>query len=142
MFLALIEDADILSGWNSDGYDIPYTINRIIKSNGQATRHAVCVLWDQMPIPKSYERYGKEQHGYTICGRVHLDYLDLYRKYNYEERHSYRLDYIGEMEVGEKKVAYEGSLDKLYKYDYEKFLEYNIQDVMLLHKLDEKTTVY
>ena len=137
MFLVLIEDADILSGWNSDGYDIPYTINRIIKTMGRQETRRMC-LWDQLPREKVYERYGKEQHGYTICGRVHLDYLDLYRKYNYEERHSYRLDFIGEMEVGEKKVAYEGSLDKLYKYDYEKFLEYNIQDVMLLDKLDQK----
>ena len=64
--------------------------------------------------------------------------MQLYRKYNYEERHSYRLDYIGEMEVGEKKVVYEGSLDRLYNHDFEKFLEYNIQDVMLLDKLDKK----
>ena len=64
--------------------------------------------------------------------------MQLYRKYNYEERHSYRLDYIGEMEVGEKKVVGEGSLDRLYNYDSKKPLEYNIQDVMLLDKLDKK----
>ena len=64
--------------------------------------------------------------------------MQLYPKFNYEERHSYRLDYIGEMELGEKKVAYEGSLDRLYNHDFAKFLEYNIQDVMLIANMDKK----
>ena len=136
-FLNLIEDADILSGWNSEGYDIPYTINRIIKVMSRADTRRLC-LWNQLPKERIYEAYGKEQQTYDLIGRVHLDYMQLYMKYNYEERHSYRLDYIGEMEVGEKKVVYEGSLDRLYNHDFEKFLEYNIQDVMLLHKLDTK----
>jgi DNA polymerase elongation subunit (family B) len=136
-FLDVIDDADILSGWNSEGYDIPYTINRIIKSMGRQETRRMC-LWDQLPELKEYEKFGKEQKSYTLTGRVHLDYLELYRKYNYEERHSYKLDFIGEMEVGEKKVEYEGSLDRLYNHDFEKFLEYNIQDTMLLHKLDRK----
>jgi len=136
-FLTLIEDADILSGWNSEGYDIPYTINRIIKVMGKGETRRMC-LWDQFPRERTYEAFGAERQSYDILGRVHLDYMQLYRKYNYEERHSYRLDYIGEMEVGEKKVAYEGSLDKLYNHDFKKFLEYNIQDVMLLDKLDKK----
>ena len=136
-FLQVIDDADILSGWNSEGYDIPYTTNRIIKVLGKSETRRLC-LWDQYPKERIYENYGKETQTYDLVGRVHLDYMQLYRQYNYEERHSYRLDYIGEMEVGEKKVAYEGSLDKLYNHDFEKFLEYNIQDVMLLDKLDKK----
>jgi len=136
-FLQVIDDADILSGWNSEGYDIPYTTNRIIKVLGKSETRKLC-LWDQFPKERIYENYGKENQTYDLVGRVHLDYMQLYRQYNYEERHSYRLDYIGEMEVGEKKVAYEGSLDKLYNHDFEKFLEYNIQDVMLLDKLDKK----
>lgn len=136
-FLDLIDDADVLSGWNSEGYDIPYTVNRIIKTLGKAQTRRLC-LWDQMPKEKEYDSHGKTQKTYSLSGRVHLDYMQLYIKYNYEERHSYRLDYIGEMEVGEKKVAYEGSLDKLYNQDFGMFLEYNIQDVMLLEKLDAK----
>ena len=136
-FLSLIEDADIMSGWNSEGYDIPYTINRIIKVIGKAETRRMC-LWDQLPRQRTYEAFGSERETYDLIGRVHLDYMQLYRKYNYEERHSYRLDYIGEMEVGEKKVAYEGSLDRLYNHDFKLFLEYNIQDVMLLDKLDKK----
>ena len=92
----------------------------------------------KLPKERKFEQYGKEVVSYDLVGRVHLDYLNLYRKYNYEERHSYRLDYIGEMEIGEKKVPYEGSLDRLYNYDFVKFLEYNIQDVMLLAKMDKK----
>ena len=137
IFLEVIADADILSGWNSEGYDIPYTVNRIIRTIGKAELRKLC-LFDQMPMKKTYEAFGAERVTYDLIGRVHLDYMQLYRKYNYEERHSYRLDYIGEMEVGEKKVAYEGSLDRLYNHDFEKFLEYNIQDVMLLDKLDKK----
>ena len=136
-FLQLIDDADILSGWNSEGYDIPYTTNRIIKVLGKSETRKLC-LWDQFPRERTYEAFGAERQTYDLIGRVHLDYMQLYRKYNYEERHSYRLDYIGEMEVGEKKVAYEGSLDRLYNHDFKLFLEYNIQDVMLLDKLDKK----
>ena len=136
-FLQVIDDADILSGWNSEGYDIPYTINRIVQVLGKSETRRLC-LWNQYPKERRYESHGSERETYDLIGRVHLDYMQLYRKYNYEERHSYRLDYIGEMEVGEKKVAYEGSLDRLYNHDFEKFLEYNIQDVMLLDKLDKK----
>jgi len=71
-------------------------------------------------------------------GRVHLDSLELYRKYTYEERHSYRLDAIGEHEIGERKTVYEGSLDQLYNQDFRTFIEYNRQDTALLDKLDRK----
>ena len=73
-----------------------------------------------------------------LIGRVHLDSLELYLKYTYEERHSYRLDAIGEVEVGENKVPYEGTFDQLYNNDFRKFIEYNIQDTALLDKLDKK----
>ena len=62
------------------------------------------MLLDKNVVKREYVKYGKDTQTYDLVGRVHLDYLELYRKYNYEERHSYRLDYIGEMEVGEKKV--------------------------------------
>jgi DNA polymerase elongation subunit (family B) len=67
-----------------------------------------------------------------------MDYLQLYKKYNYESRHSYKLDSIGEMEVGENKTQYEGTLDQLYNKDFKKFIEYNRQDTMLLVKIHNK----
>jgi len=136
-FLNLIQDADILSGWNSEGFDMPYTVNRITKVLSKDDTRRLC-LWDQYPKKREYEKYGKSAITYDIYGRVHLDSLELYRKYTYEERHTYRLDAIGEMEVGETKTVYEGTLDQLYKNDFRKFIEYNRQDCALLNKLDKK----
>jgi DNA polymerase elongation subunit (family B) len=136
-FLTLIEDADVLSGWNSEGFDIPYTVNRVTKTLSKEDTRRFC-LWDQYPKKREYEKYGKTAITYDLVGRVHLDSLELYRKYTYEERHTYRLDAIGEMEVGESKTVYEGTLDQLYNNDFRKFIEYNRQDCALLDKLDKK----
>ena len=136
-FLTLIEDSDVLSGWNSEGYDIPYTVNRTARVLSKDDTRRFC-LWGQLPKKRMYEKFGKESQTFDLVGRVHLDSLNLYRKYTYEERHSYRLDAIGEIEVGENKVAYEGTLDQLYNQDFRKFIEYNIQDTALLDKLDKK----
>lgn len=137
MFLDLIEDADVLSGWNSEGFDIPYTVNRVTKALSKEDTRRFC-LWDQFPKKRDYEKYGKAAVTYDLVGRVHLDSLELYRKYTYEERHSYRLDAIAEYELGETKTVYEGTLDQLYNNDFKKFIEYNRQDCALLNKLDNK----
>lgn len=136
-FLDLIEDADILSGWNSEGFDIPYTTMRIIKVLSKDDTRRLC-LWGQLPKQRVFERFGAEQLTFDLIGRVHLDYMQLYRKYTYEERHSYSLDAIGEYELDERKTAYEGTLDQLYNKDFPTFIEYNRQDTMLLAKLDKK----
>jgi len=136
-FLALIEDADVLSGWNSEGFDIPYTLNRIVRVLSKSHTRKLC-LWDLYPTPKKLIKYGKEQTSYNLLGRIHLDYLELYRKYTYHEMHSYSLDAIGEYELNERKIAYEGTLDQLYNQDFYKFIEYNRQDTALLDNLDKK----
>ena len=136
-FLDVIQDADVLSGWNSEGYDIPYTVNRVSRILSKDDTRRFC-LWKQLPKKREYERYGKAAETFDLVGRIHLDSLELYRKYTYEERHSYRLDAIGEMEIGENKTVYEGTLDQLYNQDFRKFIEYNRQDVALLDKLDKK----
>jgi DNA polymerase elongation subunit (family B) len=136
-FLDLMQDADVLSGWNSEGYDIPYIINRVTKVLSKEDTRRFC-LWNQHPRKRTYEKFGKESQTYDLIGRVHIDSLELYRKYNYEERHTYRLDAIGELEIGEKKTVYEGSLDALYNNDFRTFIEYNRQDTALLDKLDKK----
>ena len=136
-FLELIEDADILSGWNSEGYDIPYTVNRITRVLSKDDNRKWC-LWGQQPKKRTFERFGKDSITFDLVGRVHLDYMQLYRKYTYEERHSYTLDAIGEYELEERKVQYEGTLDQLYNQDFEKFIDYNRQDTLLLNKLDKK----
>ena len=136
-FFELIDDADVLTGWNSEGYDIPYMVNRVTRVMSKDDTRKFCLL-GQLPKPRTYERFGKEEQTYDLVGRIHLDYLQLYKKYNYESRHSYKLDAIGEMEVGENKTQYEGTLDQLYNKDWEKFLEYNRQDTMLLVKIHNK----
>ena len=136
-FLNLIDDADILSGWNSEGYDIPYTVGRITRVLSKDDTRRLC-LWGQFPKQREFERFGATNVTFDLIGRVHLDYMQLYRKYTYEERHSYSLDAIGEYELEERKTAYEGTLDQLYNKDFETFIAYNRQDTRLLAKLDRK----
>jgi DNA polymerase elongation subunit (family B) len=136
-FLELIDDADILSGWNSEGYDIPYTVQRITRVLSKDDTRKFC-LFGQYPKKRTFERFGAENITFDLVGRQHLDYMQLYRKYTYEERHSYSLDAIGEYELNERKVAYEGTLDQLYNQDFYTFIDYNRQDTLLLRKLDEK----
>jgi DNA polymerase elongation subunit (family B) len=136
-FLDLIDDADVLSGWNSEGYDIPYTINRITRVLSKNDTRRMC-LWNQFPKQRTFERFGAENLTFDLIGRVHMDYMQLYRKYTYEERHSYSLDAIGEHELGERKTQFEGTLDQLYNQNFKTFIDYNRQDTMLLAKLDKK----
>ena len=136
-FFALIEDADVITGWNSEGYDIPYCVNRVTRIMSKDDTRKFCLL-GQLPKPRTYERFGKEEQTYDLIGRIHMDYLQLYKKYNYESRHSYSLDAIGEYELGERKTQYEGSLDQLYNKDFKLFVEYNRQDTMLVYKIHNK----
>jgi DNA polymerase elongation subunit (family B) len=136
-FLQIIDDVDCLSGWNSTLFDVPYIVNRITRILGSDYTRQLC-LWDQKPRERLIPRYGKEHQSFDIVGRVHLDYLELYQKHNPQQQQSYRLDFIGEVEVGENKVAYSGTLDDLYHKDFMKFIDYSRQDVMLLVKIDEK----
>jgi hypothetical protein len=136
-FLDLIQEADVLSGWNSEGFDIPYTVNRVTKVLSKEDTRRFC-LWNQFPKKREYEKYGKTAITYDFIGRVHLDSLELYRKYTYEERHTYRLDAIAEYELGQRKTQYEGTLDQLYNNDFKTFVEYNINDCQLLDDLDKK----
>ncbi len=136
-FLDLIDDADVLSGWNSEGYDIPYTVNRVTQVLSKDDTRRFC-LWGQLPKARTFERFGKESLTFDLVGRVHMDYMQLYRKYTYEERHSYSLDAIGEYEELGSKTTYEGTLDQLYNQNFRTFIEYNRQDVVLVNKIDKK----
>jgi len=136
-FLDLIQDADVLSGWNSEGYDIPYTVQRTTRVLSRDDTRRFC-LWNQLPKQRTFERFGAENLTFDLVGRVHMDYMQLYRKYTYEERHSYSLDAIGEYEELGSKTAFEGTLDQLYNQNWKTFIEYNRQDVKLLAEIDRK----
>ena len=138
-FLDAIENIDVISGWNSTFYDIPYIVNRLIRIASADATKRLC-LWNQKPRKrKAKTKFSKkEEIVYDLVGRVHLDYLELYKKHNPQSQHSYKLDFIADIEVGERKTVYEGSLDDLYKKDFRRFIEYNRQDTMLLFKIDER----
>ncbi len=121
----------ILTGWNVEFFDIPYLFNRACRIVGQN----IAELLSPIRVVQ-WSDFGNGK--YKIAGVNVLDYLQLYRKFTFSERSSYRLDDIGKFEVGEKKVPYEGTLNDLYENDLEKFIDYNIQDVKLIKKLDEK----
>jgi DNA polymerase elongation subunit (family B) len=136
-FLDIIEDSDVITGWNSTGFDVPYLVNRITRVISKDETRRFC-LWNQLPRRREYIKFKKKSITYDTVGRIHLDYLELYQKHNPQQLHSYRLDFVGEIEVKENKTVYEGTLDDLYKKDFERFLEYNRQDVMLMVKIDAK----
>lgn len=120
----------ILSGWNIEFFDIPYLYARIKKVLGTQFANMLS------PIGKVvWEDFSSR---YKIYGVSTLDYLSLYKKYAYQEQSSYQLEAISQKELKKGKIKYEGSLDDLYKTDIHKFIEYNVNDVVLVKELDDK----
>ncbi len=120
----------ILTGWNVEFFDVPYLYNRSQQVLGQEIANLLS--------PIQIVRWNSFKKRFIIAGVSTLDYLSLYKRFTFSQKTSYRLDAIGEDEVGEKKVSYEGTLNDLYENDLEKFVQYNIQDVKLVKKLDDK----
>ena len=120
----------ILTGWNVEFFDVCYLYNRAIQVVGQQVANVLS--------PINQVQWSDFQNRYKIAGVSTLDYLALYKRFTFSQRSSYRLDAIGEYEVGEKKVEYEGTLNELYENDIDKFVEYNLQDVKLVKKIDDK----
>lgn len=132
------QEYDIITGWNSHGFDIPYIINRINNVLGEGAANdlsPIGKLWFRDGIPS---QFGKEIGRWYIYGLSNLDYLDVYKKFTPGDRESYSLNYIGELELGEGKVKYNATdLAKLSVTDWQTFVDYNIQDVNILIKLEE-----
>ena len=139
-FLDLWEtlEPDIVTGWNIRMYDIPYLINRIsrIMSSDDAKRLSP---WNQIR-ESTVNIFNNAEVVYDVAGLCVLDYLLIYRKNVLEPRESYRLDYIAEVELKERKLDYSehGTLQELYEKDFKKFIEYNIHDVRLVDRIDAK----
>jgi len=135
---------DIITGWNIEMFDIPYTVNRIRRRVGKeaADRLSPWGMVRDRHIPTAASRANNDDtpNAKDIIGVTVLDYMNLYKKFTYSQQESYALDYIGEAELGEKKLDYSeyGTLNELYKQDYQKFLDYNIKDVVLVERLDDK----
>ena len=120
----------ILSGWNIDGFDIPYLYNRTKRVMGESFANALS------PIGEVF--YSEHKRRYKIAGVSCLDYLSLYKLFTYTQQSSYRLDYIGQLEVGLGKIEFDGTLQDLYETDIDKYIEYNLNDVIIVKKLDDK----
>ncbi|MDP7368401.1 MAG: DNA polymerase domain-containing protein [Candidatus Pacebacteria bacterium] len=128
---------DIVTGWNSEFFDIPYICNRIKKLFGEKELKRLSP-WGGVRDREIYQM-GRTHQVYDIQGVAALDYFDLYRKFTYSAQESYRLDHIAFIELGERKEGnpYE-TFREWYTKDYQSFIEYNINDVELVDKLEDK----
>ena len=132
-------EPNIITGWNVKFFDIPYLFNRFKYVMGEEYL-AQFSPWGVVTGGTSLSLgYNRTQNYYDILGVDVLDYLDLYRKHTFVRRESYKLDYIGEVELGEKKTEnpYD-TFKEFYQNDHQLFVEYNIQDVELVDKLEDK----
>ena len=131
---------DVITGWNVRFFDIPYLINRVNRVLGvdMVKRFSPWGLIDHRKV----RRLNKEETTYDIRGIQVLDYLELFQKfgYTYGTQESYKLDHIAYVVLGEKKLSYEesGSLKNLYKDDFQKYIDYNMKDVQLVDRLEDK----
>ena len=129
---------DVLTGWNVNLYDVPYIARRVNRILGEKWMNSLS------PWNRANEReiniMGRTHIAYDLSGINILDYLDLYKKFTYTNQESYRLDHIAFVELGQRKVdhsEYENFKD-FYTRDWQKFVEYNIQDVELIDRLEDK----
>jgi len=132
---------DIVTGWNVKFFDIPYLMNRFKYLMGDEflNQFSPWGVVSQNSARITAKGFNKEQNYYDILGVSVLDYLDLYRKHTFVRQESYKLDYIGQVELGEQKTEnpYD-TFKEFYQNDYQLFVEYNIQDVELVDKLEDK----
>jgi DNA polymerase elongation subunit (family B) len=138
-FVAFVgyKEVDILTGWNIKRFDIPYIINRLSKLFGEKYPEKLSpigVIFEHM----SDGKYGKKEQTYSIKGIQILDYMELFVKRG-PRLERYALDFVCQKILGQKKTEYDApSLAELYKNDFKKFVDYNIQDVKLVYELDKK----
>ena len=133
-----IRDPDIVTGWNIQFFDIPYLYNRFVRLVGENTAKRLSP-W-RMIGERTTTIHNKQQTAFDLVGIAILDYLELYKKFTYSQQESFRLDHIAFVELGERKLDYSefADLNQLYRLDYQKFIDYNIKDVDLVDRIDDK----
>lgn len=131
-------DVDIITGWNVQFFDIPYIVNRLTRLFGEKFAKKLSP-WGKLRERK-VKIMDRENQTYEIIGVNTIDYIDLYRKFTYVTRESYKLDHIVEVELGERKISYQehDNFADFYRKDFTKFVQYNIQDTILVEKLEHK----
>jgi len=130
---------DIITGWNSSVFDIPYLVNRIVKVLGQKMANKLSP-WGWYKENEITLFGNRKQQVFELVGISSIDYMDVYKKFTYVNQESYSLNHVAYAELGEKKLDYSeySSLHELYKTNFQKFVDYNVRDVVLLEKLEEK----
>jgi DNA polymerase elongation subunit (family B) len=138
-FLDSIYDADIICGWNSDFFDVPYVLKRIHIVLGEEYETRLCFEGARKPKFRTVEKYKKEMETADLSGRISWDYMELFKKFEMEERQSYSLEAISNEILPElPKLDYEGSLYNLYHNNFVRFVEYNIRDTEILKGFEDK----
>ena len=129
---------DVVTGWNIQLFDMPYITKRIDRLLGEKLARRLSP-WGLVSEKEVYIK-GRRQVYYDIGGITQLDYLDLYKKFTYKAQESYRLDYIAEVELGQKKLDHSefDTFKDFYTNGWQKFVEYNIKDVELVDRLEDK----
>ena len=129
---------DAITGWNTEFFDIPYICNRIKRVFNEKMVNRLSP-WGSVNERKVKGKYGKTNTIFDIMGVSNIDYLQLYQKFTYTNQESYRLDHIAFVELGERKDEnpYE-TFKEWYTKDYQSFVDYNVQDVVLVERIDEK----
>ena len=136
----MIEDntPEVITGWNSELYDMPYLVRRIDRILGEKLMKRMSP-WGLVTEKETYIA-GRKHISYDVGGVTQLDYLNLYKKFTYKAQESYRLDYIASVELGQKKLDHSefDTFKDFYTNGWQKFVEYNIIDVELVDRMEDK----
>jgi len=133
-----MQNVDIITGWNIRFFDIPYLVNRISKVCGASTMKKLSP-WGDVSM-REIDSFGSKRQTFNLKGIAILDYIELYKKFTYTAQESYKLGHIAHVELGDNKLSYDeySDLNDLYANNYQKFIDYNIKDVEIVDRLEDK----
>tara|TARA_B100002019_G_scaffold178014_1_gene153664 strand:+ start:1078 stop:2064 length:987 start_codon:yes stop_codon:yes gene_type:complete len=134
----MVDVPDVVTGWNIEFYDIPYICKRLDRVLGEKLMKRFSP-WGLVSEGEVYIN-GRKNTTFDVGGITQLDYLALYKKFTYKAQESYRLDYIAEVELGQKKLDHSeyDTFKDFYTHGWQKYIEYNIVDVELVDRLEDK----
>ena len=134
----MVDVPDVITGWNIEMYDIPYICKRLNRVLGEKLMKRFSP-WGLVSEGEAFVK-GRRHTTFDVGGVTQLDYLNLYKKFTYKAQESYRLDYIAEVELGQKKLDHSefDTFKDFYTQGWQKFIEYNIVDVELVDRLEDK----
>ena len=132
------EQPEVITGWNCELYDIPYIVRRIERLMGEKVMKKLSP-WNNVRT-REIKLHGRDQLTCEMAGITVIDYLDLYKKFTYTNQESYRLDHIAFVELGERKLDHSefDTFKDFYTGNWQKFIEYNIRDVELVDRMEDK----